>query len=101
MVALVGCVEEALTAGLLVESGSRLTFQHGLIRQALHETTPTALRLVRDAMQFARENGYAPHPDYPKVAPLWGNVDPNQARRTFPMGHNGRPLVIKGPAELF
>ncbi|WP_461155504.1 helix-turn-helix transcriptional regulator [Saccharopolyspora tripterygii] len=46
VVALVGCVEEALTAGLLVESGSRLTFQHGLIRQALHETTPTALRLA-------------------------------------------------------
>ncbi|WP_406689490.1 AAA family ATPase [Saccharopolyspora sp. ID03-671] len=46
VVALVGSVEEALTAGLLVESGSRLTFQHGLIRQALHETTPTALRLA-------------------------------------------------------
>ncbi|WP_165939769.1 ATP-binding protein [Saccharopolyspora aridisoli] len=46
VVAMVGCVEEALNAGLLVESGSRLTFQHGLVRQALHETTPTALRLA-------------------------------------------------------
>ncbi|RRO18269.1 LuxR family transcriptional regulator [Saccharopolyspora rhizosphaerae] len=43
---LVGCVEEALASGLLVESGSRLAFQHELIRQALHVTTPPALRLA-------------------------------------------------------
>ncbi|MEB3371438.1 ATP-binding protein [Saccharopolyspora mangrovi] len=44
--ALVGYIEEALTAGVLVESGLQLSFQHALVRQALHETTPTALRLA-------------------------------------------------------
>ncbi|MEV6229750.1 AAA family ATPase [Saccharopolyspora shandongensis] len=46
VVSLVGAVEEALTAGLLVEAGPRLAFQHGLIRHALYETTPTALRVA-------------------------------------------------------
>jgi len=39
-------VEEALSAGVLVESGSRLAFRHGLIRQVLYEGTPVAARAV-------------------------------------------------------
>src|SRR5215475_418477 len=39
-------VEEALVAGVLVESGPRLAFRHALIRQALYEGVPAALRLA-------------------------------------------------------
>ncbi|MFC7343638.1 helix-turn-helix transcriptional regulator [Saccharopolyspora griseoalba] len=44
MIELARHVEEAMTAGLLEETGPRLTFRHGLVRQALRETTPGALR---------------------------------------------------------
>jgi DNA-binding CsgD family transcriptional regulator len=44
--ALVGYVEQALDTGVLVESGLQLSFQHPLVRRALYETTPTALRLA-------------------------------------------------------
>ncbi|HEX6756224.1 MAG TPA: AAA family ATPase [Mycobacteriales bacterium] len=42
-------VSDAVAAGLLVESGVRLAFRHGLIRQALHDNTPAALRLALHA----------------------------------------------------
>jgi DNA-binding CsgD family transcriptional regulator len=50
---LVAEVEEAITAGVLSESGDGLAFRHGLIRQALSETMPVSLRaaLHRQAAQ--------------------------------------------------
>lgn len=59
----------------------------------------TARKLVEDAICFARESGFAPHRDYAKFAHLWGDIDPGQARRTFPMGHNGKPLFVSGPND--
>ncbi len=52
---LAGVVREAVAAGVLTESGSRerFTFRHGLIRQALYEAMPAAVRsgLHRHAAQ--------------------------------------------------
>ena len=42
--AVVGLLEEAITAGVLESAGVRLRFRHGLIRQALFEGMPRALR---------------------------------------------------------
>ena len=46
VVELATAVEEAMAAGVLVESGLRLAFRHGLIRQALSDGTPPAARLA-------------------------------------------------------
>ncbi|MFG2848584.1 ATP-binding protein [Kitasatospora sp. NPDC048296] len=37
-------LDEAITAGVLESAGTRLRFRHGLLKQALHEATPSALR---------------------------------------------------------
>ncbi|WP_336157262.1 BTAD domain-containing putative transcriptional regulator [Amycolatopsis sp. VC5-11] len=44
--ALVAAVEEALTAGVLVESGDLLAFRHPLLRRVLYEKTPAAMRVA-------------------------------------------------------
>jgi hypothetical protein len=45
--ALIGAVQEALSAGVLTEAGGeRLAFRHPLVRRVLHRSTPTALRLM-------------------------------------------------------
>ena len=49
MVDLAARIEEAVAAGVLVESDTRLAFRHVLIRQALYESTPTAVRLALHA----------------------------------------------------
>jgi DNA-binding CsgD family transcriptional regulator/tetratricopeptide (TPR) repeat protein len=54
-------VAEAMAAGVLVESGLRLGFRHVLIRQALYDGTPAALRLAlhRQAARALAEAGAA------------------------------------------
>jgi DNA-binding SARP family transcriptional activator len=45
--ALIGAVQEALSARVLAEiGGEELAFRHPLVRRVLHESTPTALRLM-------------------------------------------------------
>jgi DNA-binding CsgD family transcriptional regulator/tetratricopeptide (TPR) repeat protein len=46
VLALADAIDQAVTAGVLLESGSRLAFRHALIRQAVYEATPAALRLA-------------------------------------------------------
>jgi DNA-binding CsgD family transcriptional regulator/tetratricopeptide (TPR) repeat protein len=41
---LAGVITEAVTAGVLADSGPRLAFRHGLIRQTVYEGMPRALR---------------------------------------------------------
>jgi len=77
-------IDEAVAVGLLVESGSRLAFRHGLIRAALHEQTPSGLRLALHghaaralheagaaADDVARQLLAALPPDEPMAAPEW------------------------------
>src|SRR5439155_1713944 len=47
-------LQEAVAARILVGSGAELAFRHQLIRQALHESMPTALRTALHA-EAARE----------------------------------------------
>jgi DNA-binding SARP family transcriptional activator len=39
-------IEEATTAGLIVESGRQLTFRHPLVRRVIHDAIPTAMRAM-------------------------------------------------------
>ncbi|MDQ1033125.1 DNA-binding CsgD family transcriptional regulator [Streptomyces umbrinus] len=39
-------LQEAVAAGILVDAGQRMTFRHPLIRQALYDGMPTALRVA-------------------------------------------------------
>src|SRR5260370_243398 len=59
LVDLAAAVQEATDAGILTESGARLTFRHALIRQALHEQTPAGVRLAlhRQAARTLAEAG--------------------------------------------
>ncbi len=52
-------VEDAVAAGVLLKAGGRLTFRHALIRQALYEAMPGALRsgLHRHAAKALAEAG--------------------------------------------
>jgi DNA-binding CsgD family transcriptional regulator len=51
---LAGGLQEAVAAGILVDSGSELAFRHLLIQQALYESMPAALRTPLHA-EAARE----------------------------------------------
>ena len=64
------------------------------------DMSPEAVRkLVESAVEYARDLGISPHADYPKVAPIFGDVDPSRCDEEFEFGNHGRPCFVRGPFD--
>lgn len=73
----------------------KLTEQHPLVRvEAAH-----ARKLVEEAVAYARGLGLAPHADYRKVQPIFGDIDPAECAEEFEFGHEGKPFFVGGPHD--
>jgi hypothetical protein len=77
-------------------------------RRQLHERTPlesvhpSCLRkLVEEAIVYARDIGFSPHPDYAKAARLFGDIDASACPVRYTFGKDGKPFYINGPYENF
>jgi len=67
---------------------------------ATQEVTPAAARkIVEGAVDYARNLGFPPHPDYHKAKLLFGDVDPAECKEEFEFGKDGKPFYISGPHE--
>lgn len=55
--------------------------------------------LVEGSIAYARSLGFEPHPDYQRVKPIFGDIDPRESRREFEFGNEGKPLFVSGPNE--
>jgi len=58
-----------------------------------------AKKFVDEAIAYAESLGLSAHPDYRKVAPLWGDVDALQCDEEFTFGLNGKPSFYSGPSD--
>lgn len=58
-----------------------------------------ARKLTEAAIAYAQSIGFPPHPDYRRVAPLWGAIDPAACTEEFTFGVNGRPSYAAGPDD--
>jgi DNA-binding CsgD family transcriptional regulator len=101
--ALVEVLEEAIAAGVLESAGVRLRFRHGLIRQALYEAMPPALRVAlhRQAAQALIESG-APVERVAQV--ILSALDAVDGWELDWLGLNAAALAHRAPviaAELF
>ncbi|WP_051766985.1 BTAD domain-containing putative transcriptional regulator [Saccharothrix syringae] len=109
----VGAVDEAVAAGVLRDAGVRLAFRHPVIRQALYEDTPLALRVAlhqQAAQALARSGAPVEHVAGQRPAaagrPGPGRADPVDPRlRALPglarrggAGDPGRRAGGPGPA---
>ncbi len=67
----------------------------------MRKVPPEDLRgFVEDAVAYAQELGFDPHPDYHRVAPIFGDLDPSRATQRLEMGYqDGKPLYIAGPYD--
>lgn len=70
--------------------------QHGEMRA---ENPSTARKFVEDAIAYAHSIGFPPHPDYRKVAPIWGDIDTAASDEEFEFGRNGKPFYVAGPHD--
>jgi hypothetical protein len=55
--------------------------------------------LVEAAIRYAEGLGLPPHPDYRKVAPIWGDINADQCDVEFEFGLRGKPCYISGPND--
>lgn len=59
----------------------------------------SARRYVEDAIAYARRYGFEPHRDALKALPLFGDIDPAAATKSFEFGKDGKPFYISGPHD--
>jgi DNA-binding CsgD family transcriptional regulator/tetratricopeptide (TPR) repeat protein len=106
---LIPAVDEACAAGVLAEAGQRLGFRHPLIRAALYDDMPAALRAAwhRDAAHALVESGAPPDRVARQMlgatAGLGGSAEPMDERMLTWLAGAAEPLVGQAPgvaAEL-
>ncbi len=58
-----------------------------------------ARKLIEQAIQYAQELGFAPHPDYKKAARVFGGLHVEECAEHFTFGREGKPFYRRGPRE--
>ena len=83
------------------EEGFRAEFLPKIFPGGIPEAKPASWgrKLVEDAVRYARDLGFAPHPDYKKGAKVFGGVDASECDEEFIFGSEGQPLYVQGPYD--
>ena len=58
-----------------------------------------ALKLVEKAVDYARDLGFEPHPDYRFTRKIFGDIESDACPRRFEFGKDGKPFYVSGPYE--
>jgi hypothetical protein len=66
----------------------------------MEDYSPADVRkLVEGSIAYARRLGFEPHPDYHRLKPIFGDIDPQQSKVEFEFGSGGKPLFVSGPSD--
>lgn len=60
---------------------------------------PCAVKLILGALEYARELGFKPDPDYFYSREIFGDIDPAGCEETFEYGMDGKPFYVAGPHD--
>jgi len=60
---------------------------------------PCAVKLILGALEYARELGFKPDPDYFYSREIFGDIDPAGCEETFEYGMDGKPFYVPGPHD--
>ena len=58
-----------------------------------------ARKVVEQAEAYARDLGFAPHPDYQLAKRIMGDIDAAACPTSFTFGKDGKPFFIAGPSD--
>jgi len=65
--------------------------------EKLHQTC--AKKLLEGLVDYAKELGFSPHPDYKNANELFGDIDAGACPVKYTYGKNGKPFYMNGPYE--
>jgi len=56
-------------------------------------------KIIREAIAYAGELGFKPHPDYRDAMLVLGDADPDACEVPIPLGKDGKPFFVAGPYD--
>jgi hypothetical protein len=65
--------------------------------EKLHQTC--AKKLLDGMVDYAKELGFTPHPDYKNANEIFGNIDASVCPVKYAYGKEGKPFYMNGPYE--
>ncbi|HKE05315.1 MAG TPA: hypothetical protein VKE91_14745 [Blastocatellia bacterium] len=66
----------------------------------MREVEPAyAKKLVEDAVAYARDLGFEPHPDYKLPQKILNDIDASECATEFTFGKDGKPFFVSGPYD--
>jgi hypothetical protein len=65
--------------------------------EKLHQTC--AKKLLDGVVDYAKELGFAPHPDYKNANEIFGDIDAGACPVKYTYGKEGKPFYMNGPYE--
>lgn len=65
--------------------------------EKLHQSC--AKKLLNGLVDYAKELGFAPHPDYKNANEIFGSIDTSVCPIKYTYGKEGKPFYINGPYE--
>jgi len=65
--------------------------------EKLHQTC--AKKLLDGVVDYAKELGFAPHPDYKNASEIFGIIDASACPVKYTYGNEGKPFYVNGPYE--
>ncbi|HTU22255.1 MAG TPA: hypothetical protein VMG10_29725 [Gemmataceae bacterium] len=74
--------------------------RHMMAKMPSRDAAPAeARKLLEGAVAYAREIGFSPHPDYPRVMVLFGDIKAADSDAHFEFGKDGKPFFVSGPND--
>jgi len=58
-----------------------------------------AVKLIKNAVSYAKDLGFEPHKDYSTVKKIFGSIDPSVCPIDFEYGNEGKPFYVSGPSH--
>jgi len=58
-----------------------------------------AVKLIVGAVEYARQLGFSPDPDYYYSREIFGDIDPESCREEIEYGREGKPFYVAGPYD--
>jgi hypothetical protein len=82
----------------------RRKYEEGIMRmeqgENLEKVAPEyAVKLVENAVAYAKSLGFERHEEYLWVKKIFGNIDPSICPTEFEFGQDGKPFYVSGPNQ--
>ncbi|MGR9000125.1 MAG: hypothetical protein ACU88J_13910, partial [Gammaproteobacteria bacterium] len=75
----------------------RMAATGGRSFENLHQSC--AKKLLDGLVDYAKELGFSPHPDYKNAYDIFGDIDAGACPVKYTYGKEGKPFYINGPYE--